>query len=96
MAASSLRSAQHLHLFEIGCVVAALAIAPEFAVVLVIGGVTAITIFRHFYFFSRFAVAVAAWQFRVRTSQRKLRLFGVIELRTLPTFGAVAGIATAA
>lgn len=84
-----------IDVFKIDGVVAAFAIAPEAAVVFVIGGMTAITIARQFHPIRRFAMAIGTRRFCVFTGERKLR-FRVIEQHAFPTFGGVTGIAFSA
>lgn len=75
---------------------AALAVAPKFAIVFIVGRVTAITILRRLHRFGRRVMAIGTSQFCVRAGQRKLRLFAVIERPALPALTVVAGIAAAA
>ena len=89
------RSTQYLNLFEVGGVVAALAIASEFTVVFVVAGVTAVAILRQLCRFAGAAMAIVALQFGMRAAQRKLRL-RVIEFPLPPTAAVVASLAARA
>lgn len=102
IAASSQRfcvlfSLQQIHLsevhgFKIDRVMAALAIAPEAAIVLVIGGVAAETIARQLDLVGGLAMTVGALHFGVLTRERKL-CFRMIEQNAFPTFRGMARIA---